>query len=157
MDLLDKGLSQLSDRTFRKAALVKQAAQQSLKHAIIGTTWKLKMSSQQQDFLQSLQEEQEEEFKLIESEMDIYWQIVCARGLPALRGEADYLQAVFAENLDDFDVTNEQCRQFVVHTKKRAFVAPFANSSDTELSSDELPEDSHSDAGFSNDSLIYDA
>ncbi|KAG1885266.1 hypothetical protein F4604DRAFT_1918942 [Suillus subluteus] len=123
MDLLEKGLSRLSDRTFRKAAL----------------------------------EEQEEEFKLIESEMNIYRQIVCARGLPALQGEKDYLQAVFAENLDDFDVANEQCRQFMAHANKRAIAAPFGHSSDTELSSDELLEDCHSSAGLSDDSLIYDA
>ncbi|KAG1767874.1 hypothetical protein EV702DRAFT_1050208 [Suillus placidus] len=157
MDLLEKGLSWLSDRTFCKAALVKQAAQQSLKHAIIYTTWKLEMSSRQQEFLQSLQEEQEEEFKLTESEMNIYQQIVCACGLPALQGEKDYLQAVFAEKLDDFDVANEQRKQFVAYAKKRAIAAPFTNSSDTELSSDELLEDSRSSAGLSDDSLIYDA
>ncbi|KAG1879757.1 hypothetical protein F4604DRAFT_1922969 [Suillus subluteus] len=146
MELLQNGLSQLSDHTFRKAALFKHAAQQGLKHAIIYTSWKLEMSK-----------EQEEDFKLVESEMAVYRQIVCARGLPSLQDEKDYLQAVFAENLDDFDIVNEQCRQFVAHGKKCAIATPFASSSDTEQSPDELLEESCSDSGLSDDSLIYDA
>ncbi|KAG1857799.1 hypothetical protein F4604DRAFT_1931304 [Suillus subluteus] len=157
MELLQNGLSRLSDRTFRKAALFKHAAQQGLKHAIIYTSWKLEMSSRERDFLQSLQEEQEEDFKLAESEMAVYRQIVCARGLPSLQDEKDYLQAVFAENLDDFDIVNEQCRQFVAHGKKCAIATPFASSSDTEQLPDELLEESCSDSGLSDDSLIYDA
>ncbi|KAG1742354.1 uncharacterized protein EDB91DRAFT_1247740 [Suillus paluster] len=148
MELLHQGLCRLSNHTFCKAISVKQAVQQTLKHVIIFTTWKLELLNQETNFLKSLQEEQEEDFRLAESEVELYRQIVCAQGLPGLEAEKDYLQAVFAETLDDFDVVNEQCKQFMTHAKRHVIGVPLANSSNTKHSPEELLEDFCSDAGI---------
>ncbi|KAG1845967.1 hypothetical protein C8R48DRAFT_677989 [Suillus tomentosus] len=157
-ELLQRSLSHLSNSTFRKAALVKQASAQDKRHAVIHTTWKLELIERQRAFMQSLRKEQEEELKMAETEMEFFRQLVCDRGLPALQDDQQYLEAIFAEELDDLDVSNEQYRQFMTHARKR--VVPFANSSDTELSPDELvadhdSSDSHSDGG--SDDLVYGA
>ncbi|KAG2085469.1 uncharacterized protein F5147DRAFT_659499 [Suillus discolor] len=127
----------MSDGTFRAATLVKQASAQDKRHAVIHTSWKLELIERQKKFMQ----------------------LVCERGLPALQDDQQYLKAIFAKELDDLDVANEQYRQFTAHSRKR--VTPFANSSDTEHSPDEFMADddshsssgSHSDGGL--DDLIY--
>lgn len=75
-----------------------------------------------------------------------------------MQDDQHYLEAIFAEELDDLDVTNEQYRQFMAHSRK--WVTPFANSSNMEHSPDEFVADddshssgSHSDGGL--DDLIY--
>lgn len=108
--------------------------------------------------MQSLRKEQEAVLKIAEVEMDFFRQLVCEWGLPALQDDQHYLEAIFAEELDDLDVTNEQYRQFMAHSRK--WVTPFANSSNMEHSPDEFVADddshssgSHSDGGL--DDLIY--
>lgn len=115
--------------------------------------------------MQSLRAEQEKELKYAETEMDFFRQLICERGLPALQDDQEYFEAIFVEELDDLDVADEQYRQFSAHQRKR--VTPFANSSDTEHSPDELvaaagydshssdSSDSHSDGG--SDDLVYGA
>ncbi|KAG1816370.1 uncharacterized protein BJ212DRAFT_1480821 [Suillus subaureus] len=114
--------------------------------ALMHTTWRLECNRWEKSFLKSLQQEQEGEFKMVETEMEIFKGFITAQGLPALEDDKDYLEAVFAEELDHYDVASEQYDQFMTHAGKCA--TPFPNSSDTK------PSDSHSDAE-SDDSLIY--
>ncbi|KAG2752533.1 hypothetical protein P692DRAFT_20871998, partial [Suillus brevipes Sb2] len=102
-ELLQKSLSHLSNSTFRKAALVKQASAQDKRHAVIHTTWKLELIQRQKAFMQSLRAEQEKELKYAETEMDFFRQLICERGLPALQDDQEYFEAIFAEELDDLD------------------------------------------------------
>ncbi|KAG1848552.1 hypothetical protein DFJ58DRAFT_842928 [Suillus subalutaceus] len=119
------------------------ASAQDKKHAVIHMTWKLELIERQKVFMQSLRKEQEAELKIAETEMEFFRQL-----------------AIFAEELDDLDVADAQYRQFSAQGRK--CVAPFANSSDMELSPNELEADddsyssgSHSDGG--SDDLIYGA
>ncbi|KAG2113136.1 uncharacterized protein F5147DRAFT_650664 [Suillus discolor] len=145
-ELLQRGLSLMSDDSFCKAVQLKQATKEDLRHQLMHTTWWLERNRREKSFLKSLKREQEGEFKMAEMEMEIFRGFITTRGLPALQDDKDYLEAVFLEDLDQYDVASEQYDQFLTHAEKRA--APFPNSSDTE------PSDSHSDVG-SDDSLIY--
>jgi hypothetical protein len=136
----------MSDDSVYKAVQLKHATKEDLRHQLMHTTWRLEHNRREKSFLKSLQREQEGEFKMAETEMEIFRGFITTRGLPALEEDKDYLEAIFAEELDQYDVASEQYDEFLTHAGKRTI--SFSNSSDTE------PSDSHTDAE-SDDSLIY--
>ncbi|KAG1809640.1 uncharacterized protein BJ212DRAFT_1223495, partial [Suillus subaureus] len=80
-----RGLSLMSDDSFYKAVQVKHATKEDLQHQLMHTTWQLECNRREKSFLKSLQQEQEGEFKIVETKMEIFRDFMTAWGLPALQ------------------------------------------------------------------------
>ncbi|KAG1784970.1 uncharacterized protein HD556DRAFT_1196915, partial [Suillus plorans] len=83
-DLLQRGLSLMSDDSVYKAVQLKHATKEDLWHQLMHTTWRLEHNRREKNLLKSLQREQEGEFKMAKTEMEIFRGFITTRGLPAL-------------------------------------------------------------------------
>jgi hypothetical protein len=111
-------------------------------------SWQLEQAEKEADFLRSIKTDELVNLQMAESEMNFFRHLLAVRGLPALKDDKDYLEAVFAEEFENFDIPCEQSEQIMDSAEKR--VAPFANDSDTDAFQ---KHGSRSDVG-SDDNLI---
>ncbi|KAG2055028.1 hypothetical protein BDR06DRAFT_854005, partial [Suillus hirtellus] len=83
-DLLQRGLSLMSFNSVYKAVQLKHTTKEDLQHQLMHTTWWPEHNRSKKSFLKSLQQEQEGEFKMAETEMEIFRAFITTQGLPAL-------------------------------------------------------------------------
>ncbi|KAH7904287.1 hypothetical protein BJ138DRAFT_968895, partial [Hygrophoropsis aurantiaca] len=114
------GLSRMSDSTFRKAAMAKQATRENIRHKVLQTAWEIEEAERYTDFLKSIQKENCANFFASERDLGVYRSLLSSRGLPELEDDIDYFQTVYTEDLSSFAAVDEQLNQYESHANSRA-------------------------------------
>ncbi|KAH7909167.1 hypothetical protein BJ138DRAFT_1115197 [Hygrophoropsis aurantiaca] len=148
-EILMRGLAHMSDSTFRKAALAKQATRENMRHKVLQTAWEIEEAERYTDLLKDIQKENCTNLFASEREFHFYRSLLYNRGLPELQDDTHYYQAVYTEELSAFAAAEEQLNQYEYHAQMRASDPAFAPLSGSLF--DVLPADNEDSPSSSED------